>query len=56
MKAYDLAEQAFRKAVSLEADYYNGYVNLGNVYLLAGRKAEAEEAFRKAREIRPEAE
>ncbi|MEN2984774.1 MAG: tetratricopeptide repeat protein [Dictyoglomaceae bacterium] len=50
-KDYKLAEELFRKAISINNKSFEGYNNLGAVLFIQGKYEEAIEMFRKALEI-----
>jgi protein O-GlcNAc transferase len=47
------AEEAYRKALELDADYVDAYSNLGFVYYQQQKLSEAEQSFRKALSLEP---
>lgn len=50
------AEQAFSKVIELEPDNVNGFNNLGAIYLVTSRYAQAAAAFQRATELVPTAD
>jgi tetratricopeptide (TPR) repeat protein len=51
---YALAAQGYREILSRDPKHFIAWTNLGNAEMISGRMQAAEEAYRKALELRPE--
>jgi tetratricopeptide (TPR) repeat protein len=51
LRKFPAAVQDFKNAVRLHSDFYEGYVELGKIYHIAGNDKESERAIRKAIQI-----